>query len=68
MPYKVATIRDLCGAKASQRLGDFRKLLRTALDLLVTKGTSIIGWEIDENDCIVVKRRVSDSQRRHLER
>lgn len=68
LPYKVATIRDLCGAKATQRLGDFRKLLRTALDLLVTKETSITGWVIDENDCVVVTRRPTESQRRHLGR
>ena len=67
LPYKVATIRDLCGAKATQRLGDFRKLLRTALDLLVTKETSITGWSIDKNDCVVVTRRPSNSQRNHLE-
>lgn len=67
LPYKVATIRDLCGAKATQRLGDFRKLLRTSLDLLVTKETSVIGWSIDENDCVVVTRRPSNSQRNHLE-
>lgn len=67
LPYKVATIRDLCGAKATQRLGDFRKLLRTALDLLVTRETSITGWNIDENDCVVVTRRPSNSQRNHLE-
>ena len=66
LPYKVATIRDLCGAKATQRLGDFRKLLRTALDLLVTKETSITGWSIDKNDCVVVTRRPSKSQRNHL--
>lgn len=66
LPYKVATIRDLCGAKATQRLGDFRKLLRTALDLLVAKETSIIGWKIDENDCVVVIRRASKSQQRHV--
>ena len=66
LPYKVATIRDLCGAKATQRLGDFRKLLRIALDLLVTRGTSIIGWSIDRHDCVVVKRRPSNSQRNHL--
>lgn len=68
LPYKVATIRDLCGAKATQRLGDFRKLLRTALDLLVTRDTSITGWSIDENDCVVVTRRPSNSQRNHLEK
>ena len=68
LPYKVATIRDLCGAKATQRLGDFRKLLRTALDLLVTRETSITGWSIDENDCVVVTRRPSNSQRNHLEK
>lgn len=67
LPYKVATIRDLCGAKATQRLGDFRKLLRTALDLLVTRETSITGWSIDENDCVVVTRRPSNSQRNHLQ-
>jgi hypothetical protein len=67
LPYKVATIRELCGAKATQRLGDFRKLLRTALDLLVTRETSITGWSIDENDCVVVKRRPSNSQRNHLD-
>ena len=67
LPYKVATIRDLCGAKATQRLGDFRKLLRTALDLLVTRETSITGWSIDENDCVVVTRRPSNSQRNYLQ-
>ena len=67
LPYKVATIRDLCGAKATQRLGDFRKLLRTALDLLVTRETSITGWSIDKNDCVVVTRRPSNSQRNHLD-
>jgi hypothetical protein len=67
MPYKVATVRDLCGAKSTQRLGDFRKLLRAALDTLVEKGTSITGWEIDDNDCLVVTRRPSKSQRKHLE-
>ncbi len=64
----LATIRDLCGAKSSQRLGDFRKLLRTALDLLVTKETSIAGWLIDKNDCVVVTRRPSKSQQRYLDR
>ena len=68
LPYKVATIRDLCGAKATQRLGDFRKLLRTSLDLLVTRETSVTGWSIDENDCVVVTRRPSNSQRNHLEK
>lgn len=67
-PYKVATLRDLCGSKASQRLGDFRKLLRVALDLLVAKETSITSWSIDERDCVVVTRRPSQSQRRSLER
>jgi hypothetical protein len=31
-------------------------MLWTALDLLVTKGTSITGGVIDENDCVVVAR------------
>lgn len=66
-PYKVESLRDLCGAKTSQRLTDFRKLLRTALDLLVAKGTSITGWEIDKNDCVLVTRKPSKSQRKHLD-
>lgn len=67
MPYKVATLRDLCGAKSTQRLGDFRKLLRAALEMLVEKSTSITAWEIDANDCLLVTRRPSKSQRKHLE-
>lgn len=66
LPYKVETLRDLCGAKATQRLTDFRKLLRAALDLLVSKGTSITGWEIDKNDCVLVTRRPTASQRKYL--
>lgn len=68
LPYKVATIRELCGAKPSSRLGDFRKLLRAALDLLVERTSSIVGWHIDANDLLHIQRRATKSQQRHLDR
>lgn len=67
MPYKVATLKVLCGSKA-ERLTDFRKALRVALDKLKDVG-AIIGWEIDpETDLVKVKRKASASQMRHLAR
>ena len=49
------------------RLADFRKLLRSALDMLVEKSTSIAAWEMGANDCLSVTRRPSKRQRKHLE-
>lgn len=66
--YSVATIRKLCGSKPDQRLGDFRKALRTALKLL-EKNKSVVTAEIDEaRDVVKVHKIGSASQRRHLEK
>lgn len=67
-PYKVETIRKLCGSKDDQRLGDFRKLLRIALEKLVTLG-AIISWNIEsKTDLVTVVKTPSASQQRHLQR
>lgn len=69
-PYalKVETIRDLCGSKKEQRLGDFRKALRIALDLLVDN-KSLISASINEaRDVVEVKKIPTASQRRYLEK
>jgi hypothetical protein len=67
-PYKVETIRKLCGSKDDQRLGDFRKLLRSALEKLVTLG-AIISWNIEpKTDLVTVVKTPSASQQRHLQR
>lgn len=67
-PYKVETIRKLCGSKDDQRLGDFRKLLRVALEKLVTLG-AIISWNIEaKTDLVTVVKTPSGSQQRHLQR
>lgn len=52
-PYKVETIRQLCGSEVSE-LKKFRQMLRRALKELA----SVTGWScsIDENDCVVIKR------------
>uniref|UniRef100_UPI002FF144DF plasmid replication initiator TrfA n=1 Tax=Streptomyces cyaneofuscatus TaxID=66883 RepID=UPI002FF144DF len=66
--YKVETIRDLCGSNPSQRLGDFRKLLRAALKKLKDQG-SILDWKIDpKTDLLSVWRKPSASQHRHLQK
>lgn len=66
--YKVETIRDLCGSNPSQRLGDFRKLLRAALKKLKDQ-KSILDWKIDpKTDLLSVWRKPSVSQQRHLQK
>ncbi len=66
--YKVETIRKLCGSKHDQRLGDFRKLLRVALEKLVGLG-AILSWNIDsKSDLVTVVKTPSASQQRHLQR
>jgi len=55
-PYKVETIRNLCGSEVNE-LWKFRQMLRRALKELA----SVTGWScsIDENDCVVIKREAS---------
>lgn len=66
LPYKVETIRDLCGSIPEQRLTDFRKLLRIALEQLKSNG-SLISYEIDpKTDLLYVRRVPSMSQLRHI--
>ena len=62
-PYKVETIKNLCGSTVG-RLPDFRRLLRSALDELVDVG-SIKSWKITD-DLIHVVNVATKSQSRHL--
>lgn len=64
LPYKVQTIKTLCGS-TSKDLRDFRRMLKKALDDLVTVG-SIESWEIDSRDLVNVKRVPTVSQQKHL--
>lgn len=64
--YKVETIRELCGS-TTERLTDFRKALRVALEKLKGAG-AITSWNIDaKSDLVTVRRKGSKSQQRHLE-
>lgn len=62
-PYKVETIKNLCGSTVG-RLPDFRRLLKSALDELITVG-SIKSWDI-KDDLIHVVTVTTKSQARHL--
>lgn len=62
-PYKVETIKTLCGSTMA-RLQDFRAKLRLALDELVTVG-SIRSWTIND-DLVKVVNVISKSQGKHL--
>lgn len=65
--YKVETLQKLCGSTV-ERLGDFRKLLRTALAKLVEIG-AIGGWQIEaDTDVVTVEKEPTTTQRRHLAR
>ena len=64
-PYKVETIFNLCGS-TTDRLGDFRKLLRLALDQLINVG-AIKSWSIDpKTDLVAVVNVPSQAQLKHL--
>jgi hypothetical protein len=62
-PYKVETIKNLCGSTVG-RLTDFRRLLKSALDELIDVG-SIKSWDI-KDDLIHVVTVTTKSQARHL--
>jgi hypothetical protein len=53
-PYKVETLRDLCGSR-DKTLRSFRQKLRRALDELQATG-AITGWEIAPGDLIQVDK------------
>lgn len=63
-PYKVETLRDLCGSKQADLPG-FRRLLRSALKQLVEVG-AIAKWEIGKDDLVAVVNIPSVSQVHHL--
>lgn len=64
-PYKVETVMELCGSTA-ERLGDFRKLLRSAMAQLVEVG-AIKSWSIDpKTDLLEVVNVPSQTQLKHL--
>ncbi|MGZ9709389.1 plasmid replication initiator TrfA [Glaciimonas sp. GNP009] len=59
-PYKVLTIKTLCGS-TTKRLGDFRKALRNALDELKKIG-AIRDWQIDEQSDLVTVMKTPVAQ------
>lgn len=63
-PYKVDTIRSLCGS-STKALWEFRRLLKNALDELVRIG-AIKRWHINDQDLVHVIRVPSVAQTRHL--
>lgn len=65
-PYKVETIRTLCGS-TTERLGDFRKQLRLALALL-KKIEAISNWDINSDDHLIIIKVPTLSQQRHLQK
>jgi hypothetical protein len=65
-PYKVETIKNLCGSTAGE-LKTFRQKLKKALDELLNAG-SILAWRIDDNDLVYVEKIPSLTQQRNLRR
>lgn len=63
-PYKVQSLKDLCGSTV-ERLSDFRKMLKAAFTILC-EVKAIAAWEIDESDLVHVKTNPSQSQKRHI--
>ena len=64
-PYKVKTLRGLCGTTIG-RLVDFRRVLRLALGRLKEVG-SINNWDIDvRTDLVTVVKMPTQTQRKYL--
>lgn len=64
-PYKVETLRSLCGSTAT--LKEFKRMLKKALDDLVGVG-AFQGWSIDGADLVRIQRTPSSAQQKHLNR
>ena len=64
-PYKVRTLKNLCGSN-SKDLRDFRRMLKTSLAGLVKVGL-ITSWAIDERDLVSVVKVPTHSQQKHLD-
>lgn len=65
-PYKVETLRELCGSDTKQ-LRNFRRMLRAAMDDLVVVG-AIKEWEITPDDLVRVVTVPSNSQVKHIKK
>lgn len=63
-PYKVETIRTLCGSTAKE-LKKFRQTLKSALNELTEIG-AIQSWEINADDLVSIKRTPTLAQQKHL--
>lgn len=64
-PYKVRTLKNLCGS-TSKDVRDFRRMLKSSLADLVEIGM-LTEWSIDEKDLVTVKKVPTFSQRMHLD-
>lgn len=63
-PYKVDTLRTLCGSNNGV-LRDFRRSLKNALDELVS-AHAIRSWNIDAADLVTITKTPTRSQLNHL--
>lgn len=63
-PYKVETLKKLCGS-TTKALWEFRRMLKKALDELVAVG-AIKGWEISWDDLVRIENVPTLSQLNHL--
>lgn len=63
-PYRVQTLRQICGSKTSD-LHRFRESLKEALEWLIKVGL-LSDWTVDQHDLVTVKKNASLSQNRHL--
>lgn len=65
-PYKVETIKALCGS-TNGVLRDFRRSLKAALAELVEIG-AITSWEVDKSDLVSVVKMPTISQQKYLKK
>lgn len=63
-PYKVSTLKELCGS-TSKDLREFRRMLKLALEELVEVGL-ITTWSINDQDLVMLEKVPTPSQRKHL--
>jgi hypothetical protein len=63
-PYKVATLKELCGS-TTKDLREFRRMLKAALEELVAVGL-LTTWAIDDRDLVTVEKVPTISQAKHL--
>lgn len=64
LPYKVETLKTLCGS-TTKALWEFRRMLKNALAELVEVG-AIKDWEISWDDLVRIENKPSLSQIKHI--